>query len=335
MTAYGNKDFDAEILLGYAMQLLHETPVLARDAIRKALSPGTGGLPVNGSALPVGGLAASDLADQVEQIKISPQNMNTEELSKLWAALQAHYRPTATYHISVVLIESAQSTKAALPVRSRNVYVLPFDQPFIEDVASDAPSNAEQRITLSSTLVLTGRNLMGEITIVRLAGQELPPPPLTISSSEISFPLSSLTSLRAGAQTVQVVHQLLMGTPGTTHRGFESNAAVFMLHPAITPGNVSSQAITLNFVPRVGRTQRVTLLLNEFNAPNTRPARAYTFPAPADNGIANQDADTATIAFATMGVVSGDYLVRVQVDGAESLLGDTAGLYDSPKITVP
>ena len=30
LTAYGAQDLDAEILLGYAMQLLHETPVLTR-----------------------------------------------------------------------------------------------------------------------------------------------------------------------------------------------------------------------------------------------------------------------------------------------------------------
>src|SRR5262249_10829045 len=39
LSAYGSTDLQAEILLGYAMQLLHETPVLARDAIRKALNP--------------------------------------------------------------------------------------------------------------------------------------------------------------------------------------------------------------------------------------------------------------------------------------------------------
>jgi len=132
LTAYGKKDFDGEVLLGYAMQLLHETPVLPRAAIRTALGPGTGGVPVNGSMLPLGPLAASELADQVEQIKISPAAMNTEELSKLWTALQAHYRPTAAYQVSVVLIETKKSTKSALPVRTRKVYVLPFEQPFIE-----------------------------------------------------------------------------------------------------------------------------------------------------------------------------------------------------------
>ena len=46
LTAYGSSDLHAEVLLGYAMQLMHETPVLARNAIRKALNPPAS--PVNG-----------------------------------------------------------------------------------------------------------------------------------------------------------------------------------------------------------------------------------------------------------------------------------------------
>ncbi|MEZ4613451.1 MAG: DUF4255 domain-containing protein, partial [Caldilineaceae bacterium] len=49
LMAYGGADFQAEILLGYAMQLLHETPTLDRDAIRTALAPAP---PVTGSILP-------------------------------------------------------------------------------------------------------------------------------------------------------------------------------------------------------------------------------------------------------------------------------------------
>jgi hypothetical protein len=335
LTAYGRKDFDGEVLLGYAMQLLHETPVLLRAAIRTALGPGTGGVPVNGSMVPLGPLSASDLADQVEQIKISPAAMNTEELSKLWTALQAHYRPTAAYHVSVVLIESKKSTKSALPVRTRKVYVLPFEQPFIEGVAADVAADADSRITLNSSLVITGRNLQGEVTLVRLGDLQIPPPPLNIDDSKITFPLSTLTSLRAGVQLVQVVHQVLMGEPKIAHRGFESNAAAFMLHPIVT-ATPAAASVTVNFTPRVGRDQRVTLFLNEFNAPDTRGARSYSFEAPSNNGIADPaTADTASITFSISGVVAGDYLVRVQVDGAQSPLGhDAAGKFDSPKITI-
>jgi hypothetical protein len=39
LTAYGVADYDAEILLGGAMQVLHETPGLVHDTIRAALTP--------------------------------------------------------------------------------------------------------------------------------------------------------------------------------------------------------------------------------------------------------------------------------------------------------
>ena len=39
LTAYGASEFHAEILLGYAMQLLHENPVLSREMIRRTLAP--------------------------------------------------------------------------------------------------------------------------------------------------------------------------------------------------------------------------------------------------------------------------------------------------------
>src|SRR5262249_3609560 len=116
---YGSADLQAEVLLGYAMQLLHQTPVLARNAIRKSLNPPSP--PLTGDLLPTiyKALRASDLADQIEQIKITPAMMNTEELSKLWTALQAHYRPTATYQATVVLIEANDAGRSALPVLTR------------------------------------------------------------------------------------------------------------------------------------------------------------------------------------------------------------------------
>jgi hypothetical protein len=111
LTAYGLEEFHSEILLGYGMQLLHETPVLTRAAIRTALAPPTP--VVGGSGLPpeMQALSTSELAEQIEQIKIIQQSMSTEELSKLWPAFQAKYRPTAAYQASVVLIESHRSTK--------------------------------------------------------------------------------------------------------------------------------------------------------------------------------------------------------------------------------
>ena len=117
ITAYGRTDFQAEILLGYAMHLLHERPRLDRPAIRRALNPS----PLDVSMLPptFQTLAASDLADQVEAIRITPVAMPVEELSKLWSAIQSHYRPSAAYQVSVVLIDGKKPTRQPLPVLSR------------------------------------------------------------------------------------------------------------------------------------------------------------------------------------------------------------------------
>ena len=56
-------------------------------------------------------LVDSGLEDQVELIKLTPQYLNTEEMSKLWTAMQSHFRPTAAYTASVVLIQAQQPAR--------------------------------------------------------------------------------------------------------------------------------------------------------------------------------------------------------------------------------
>ncbi len=102
-------------------------------------------------------LSAADLADQIEMIKIVPETLSVEELSKLWAAFQTHYRTCAAYRASVVLIESTHSTRSALPVLKHKVYALPMERPTITQVASAAVPPADLRITTASTLQIRAR----------------------------------------------------------------------------------------------------------------------------------------------------------------------------------
>ena len=146
LTAYGSQDFNAEILLGYAMQLLHETPVLSRAQLRTVLG---GVSPVDGSILPgpFGNLSALDLADQIELVKITPVFLNSEELSKMWTAMQARYRPTMAYMVSVVLIESRGGTRIAPPVLQQG----PNDSGPVA-VGAPPPSLASVRPAASTSL---------------------------------------------------------------------------------------------------------------------------------------------------------------------------------------
>ncbi len=105
LSAYGEQDFHAEILLGHAMQMLLETPVLTGETIKNALGRSGNG---KGGVVPpaYAAIATSTLADQIEQIEVTPEFISSEEMSKLWSALQAHFRPSASYKVSLVVMES-------------------------------------------------------------------------------------------------------------------------------------------------------------------------------------------------------------------------------------
>jgi hypothetical protein len=321
LSAYGKHDFDGEILLGCAMQALHETPVLLRDTIRSALAslpPASGGSPANGP------LATADLAEQVELIKITPQLVSTEEVWRLWTALQAHYRPTAAYRISVVLIESNKITKAALPVSRRNIFTLPFRHPFIEQVTP-------QIVVTGAPITLTGQNFKAVETKIAFGSAPLVDPTSIIDNQAIATPPPGLL---AGINTVQVVQPLAFGTPADPHPGFESNVAPFMLAPQITtPSPVTAKAgttLTLGIAPPVGRAQNARLIIG---------GGSITIPARPANGPAT----TTTLDFPIPAdFPAGDFPLRVQIDGAPSPLevdqtpnSPTFGqLTGNPKITV-
>ena len=359
LTAYGVEEMHAEILLGYGMQLLHETPILTRAAIRMALAPPT---PVPaGGELPAAmrDLFTSELAEQVEQIKIVPQSLSTEEVSRLWAAFQAKYRPTAAYQVSVVLIESRRATRSALPVRQRNVYVVPFRQPVIERILSQRQAGdpilpeRDQPILAGYNLVIAGQRLRGEDTLVDIGGTAVAPVDANVNEAQIVIPLPA--GSQAGVQGVQVIHRRLMGSPPAPHRGVESNLAAFVLRPLITaPAGVTnvqtaadgtrSADVNLTIEPPVGATQRVVLLLNEFqpvlaSPPGDVAARVYSFVAPPrlspQSPPPSLPPPQSNITIPISGVRPGNYLVRVQVDGAESPLGVSAmGQFDSPQVTI-
>lgn len=173
LTAYNTDNYIAEIMLGYAMQLLHEAPVLAREEIRKVLAPPP---PPPPPEFPLA-LGASNLADQVEQIKISPQSMNIEEMSKLWTAFQAKYRPSAAYHVSVVLIESKSKTKSPLPVLTRGpvdpvtkvergIVAQPDLVPPYPTIQEAVPPNNQVAIRMGEVLTLRGHHLEGAKAII-------------------------------------------------------------------------------------------------------------------------------------------------------------------------
>ncbi len=348
LTAYCSNELHTEILLGYGMQLLHENPVLGRDAIRSSLALPS---PLNGTGLPVNlqSLATSKLAEQVEQIKIIPEVMNVDELSKLWTAFQSKYRPSAAYLATVVLIESTKSTRSALPVKARNVYVRPFKQPVIQRIRSQASAIApvleNQKILQGYRLVLDGYNLNAENIQILIDGIEGVPGPVAANVSESQVIYTLPDYVQAGVHGVQVASRILMGSPEVLHKGFESDTVPFVLCPQIDPALVEldsvegagneprSANIGLTIAPAVGEDQSILLLMNQVdNPPGTTP-KAYSFKATLPS---SPPGPPESIIVPVSGVQAGSYLLRIRVDGAESPLGaDANGKYNAPLLVIP
>src|SRR5262249_44276838 len=104
---------------------------------------------------------------------------------------------------------------------------------------------------------------------------------------------------------------------------------------AASDGTLSAN-VTVGIVPNVGQTQRVALLMNEFDAPGGN-AHAYRFDALPRSAPADPP-ETDTVVFPISGVVAGEYLVRVQVDGAESALDRDPDpnnpIFNGPTVTI-
>jgi hypothetical protein len=338
LTAYGSTDLQAEILLGYAMQLLHETPVLARDAIRKALNPPTP--PVDPGILPpiYQALRASDLADQFEQIKIVQSPMNTEELSKLWTALQARYRLTASYTVTVVLIESTASTRVALPVltrggidpssgRERGVLVQSGLTPPFAELESIDPPNSQIAAQLNDTLTLSGHDLDGTSLTLLLSNpmqdvSQTITGAINASASSVQFTLPPDPVNYPAGNYLASLQLVKNGVTVTTNTLPVAIAAQISGLPTSVALDVDGNAnVTINCTPNVRPTQDVELILGNLST----LATPFTTATP-------------TPSFVVPGIPPGPYWVRLRVDGVDSLLVDRSqsppAFVASQKITV-
>jgi len=299
-------------LLATTIRTLHAKPVLDDGAI----AAGVAFLP---TVLP-----PSDLAQAIESVKLTPLPLSLEELSKLWSVFfQVPYNLSVAYQATVVVIEGTEVGQSALPVLERGLYVVPFQNAVIEEVESS--TGPGKPILAGDTLVLRGSQLRRDPARVVVRGVVVDP--ALVSESEVRVALTvppfPANTLRAGVQGVSVVHPMPMGTPPVDHPGFESNVAAFVLRPRVAAVAATPTSVSVTLVPGLGKGQRAVLLLNRAPTPPGPPA-AHVFPNPP------APTDSATAVFAITGVATGDYWVRVQVDGAESPWSPTAG----PKVTI-
>ena len=321
LTVHSTEPLHAEILCGYALQLLHENSVLDRKAIATALNPS----PDVGSELPPALRALSEcgLADQVELVKLTPEPFGTDEMSKLWTAVQSHYRLTAAYVASVVLIESALPARAPLPVltrgpvdpatgRERGVSVQPSLQSLFPSIQSVSLPSGQTSATVGSTVGISGYGLAGSDVVVVLSSSRwyIEQTVAVLSGSSSTSAAFVVPELPAGFYQLAV---RLVPPGDSTLR--TSNQVPLAIGPVITtalPMSVArdgdgAAAITLDCSPEMRPGQRVSLLLGDQEV-MAEPLSAAS----------------RTLSFVVTAAPVGTYLVRLRVDGLDSPIIDAA-----------
>lgn len=304
---YGNEsELEPQRLMGSVIRSLHAQAYLRQEMIQDTITDSTFAY-----------LAGSDLGDQMEIVKFLPLTYTTDELSRVWSVLfQVPYVLSLGYQASIVMIESEDIPQRALPVRDRRFHA-GANPPQIERIVNQ--EGPREPITLTSTLYVLGQRLKNGHTQVRLGDALIEPRKIEANQIELALADVPEAELNPGVQTLQVV-QFSDAHGAEPHHKVESNGAAFVLRPTLgaiaprledTGEDGFSGNITLTVRPQVGPRQRVVLLLNERS---TRQPAAYSFDCP------KRRAETDTLTIAIRGVKAGEYLVRVQIDGAESLL---------------
>lgn len=306
VSAYGKVELDPEILLAWAMLIFQENPILSRATVQNLLAAMAGSPGATAEMLAV---AKTTLADQVELIKIAPEALSNEEISKLWMAFNTHYRPTTSYKISVVLIQETLPFKSNLPVQTRNVKALPLQSPVI-----DATSPGS--VATGGLLTITGRYFVGDSAADTLVAFDDNPPMTPDSVQATTIRITIPATLQAGVRTVRVVRNVSFGTPSDPHPAFSSSPAQFLLMPTITDASPLAAAVsttlTVHVSPAVGRSQRAALFIGDFSLeldarPPTDPATSTALKFSIPGNFARTNPATAVP-------------VRLQVDGVQSQL---------------
>ncbi len=294
-------------LLARAMSTFHDFPLLDAATIN--------------SILPANDQLAHPY-DQVERVRITPQTLTLDEISKLWSGFQSEFRLSAAYEVSVVLIENSRPAKSPLPVLRRGdqdqgVFTQPGLSPTLLGIS--AP-NSKPAAELGDTLTLSGSNLDGTAFTVQLRHAllpdplELPPlPGATFDTLKIELPDTTddpqvPANWPAGIYTLSIRVQ----RPGLPP--WSSNAQPFALAPQITltapaggtapQGNVT---VELESIPQVRATQRATLLFGDREIPLDALSTPGDPTAP------------STLTFQVDNALPGPYVLRLRVDGVDSI----------------
>lgn len=294
LTAYGSEDWQAEALLGFALLMLHENPVLTRNDISNAISK----LPLNDPTNPLSTpLLSAGLADQIELLKITPATLGREEMAWLWTALKADYRPTFPFQVSVVLIEPQEPAVSPLPVLQRDITVQPNLLPPFPTLTAVLPPNGQPAANLGDTVTVQGNNLAGATGVLLINSlrqiQQSIAPLLNAGTTSFQFTPPNLSAPGELAAGIYNLAAQIPSGPDTLN----TNSLPFAIAPNIdtwAPGVIASGNVTLTVpcTPFLRPGQEVFLIIGDqqvaaepFTTATNLPSFTYPALQPTGGGL--------------------------------------------------
>jgi hypothetical protein len=258
ITAYGNTElptvpptFDdttAQLLLGSAMRVLHDVPVVTESVV--SVKPPSGTMVLDAS-----------LRGEFEHVKLSIEPLTLEDITKVWTATALRFRLSASYVANVVQIESRRSRRFPRPVGqpiSPITPPLPSDPPspgpMVYVLTIQTPTVTDLRIRrlgltteepfpyakIGDTLVLRGTSLFGPATNVAIGELAVPASGAAGDRVEATIPDAAIPGagpippdlqLQPGVHTVKVT----VSDPLVPQSAFTSNETALMLVPGVDP----------------------------------------------------------------------------------------------------
>lgn len=262
VTAYGNvaipaapgsfDDSNAQFLLGSAMRVLHDVPVVTDRLVTVRAPSGTP-------------ILHQSLREEFEHVKTTLEPLTLEDVTKVWTALALRMRLAAAYVVNVVQIESRRPRRFPRPVGepvSATIPPLPSDAPtpgpMVAVLTIQTPTITDLKVRrggieqpfpyarVLDTLVLRGTSLAGPVTSVAFGDVSMPAIVALADRVEAIVPdgatplgpIPAEMQLQPGVHTARVVVRNPL-VPGSV---FTSNEVPFMLVPSLNAASMAYAA---------------------------------------------------------------------------------------------
>ncbi len=298
ITAYGEDDREiaGHYLLGQAMRVLHDRPTLSRERLQLVFE-------------------SAHVHDQIESVTVSPRTLSVDEMSKLWSTFQTQYRLSASYLITVLLIESTTPSRSALPVLKRGegdrgVFTTASSMPVL---LGTRPRSGFPSLRLGEELLILGENFdIGALT-ARLQHRKL--------ENVAELPVTVESATKASIKVPDTgdaphdwpagLYSLSLSVKKTDLPAWPTNEVSFALAPTITLNptthNLAEEIeVEVTSVPRVRDGQQVAVIYND------APIAPKSIVTP------NDKTQPSTIK-AAVPLVKGKVPLRVRIDGVDSI----------------